>query len=38
MIPTYIFLFIAIIFAIVFGTAGTMIRNYVETSRKHAVK
>lgn len=38
MIPTYMFLFIAIIFALVFGTAGTMLRNYVETSRKHAIK
>ena len=30
MIPTYLFLFIGIVFAIVIGSAGTMLRNYIE--------
>ena len=30
MIPTFMFLFIGIVFAIIIGSAGTMLRNFVE--------
>lgn len=30
MIPTYMFLFIGILFALIIGSAGTVLRNYIE--------
>ena len=34
MIPTYMFLFVGILFALIIGGTGTMLRNYIEQAQK----